>query len=427
MIESIDMADIDNRKLIHELEERGLVYQFSTEKLDEIFSDKTQKIAYLGADPTADSFHVGNLVTYIMAQHLLNAGHKVILLIGGATGLIGDPSGKDGERPFADESVILDQSKKLQKQLHSIDGLSKMKIVNNYDWFKKINVLEFLRDTGKHFTVNAMMKKESVARRLESENGISFTEFSYALIQGYDYYHLHLKEGCDLQIGGSDQWGNIISGVEFVRRKLGKKVDALTLPLVVDKATGKKFGKTAGNAIWLDPAKTTYYDFYQFWFNTDDGSVIDYLKLFTFLSLDEISQIKNNFDGDPGSRSAQTKLAYEVTKFVHGSDVADSIRRVSEIVFSNDPIWDSSKEDLKLLMKFGPVRKLADKIAVTDALIETGLASSKREAREFMSNGAIRINGEIIDIEGEIAAADFNGDLVILQRGKRNKALLMLE
>lgn len=425
MLKSNIMTKIDNNKLMNELQARGLIYQFSTEKLDEIFLGDTQKIGYLGVDPTADSIHVGNLITYILAQHLINAGHKMVFLIGGATALIGDPSGKDDERPFVDETVIANQAKKIQKQVQNIDGLSKTKFVNNYDWFKKINVLDFLRDTGKHFTVNNMMKKDSVSRRLEGENGISFTEFSYALIQGYDFYHLHIQEKCDLQIGGSDQWGNIISGVEFIRRKLGKKVDALTLPLITDKATGRKFGKSAGNAIWLDPIKTSHYDFYQFWFNTPDESVIDYLKLFTFLPLSEIENIESQHQADPGLRTAQSTLAFEVSKFVHGQVIAEALKQAAELVFGNDPIWELDKDKTRLLFKYAPVLEASRTLPIIDLLIQSGLASSKREAREFLSNGAIKINGEPADMGADLASYA-SADLAVIQRGKRNKVILKL-
>ncbi len=411
-----------------ELRERGLLYQSSPEDISEIFNDSEKRTTYLGVDPTADSIHVGNLVTYIVAEHLKQAGHEVILLVGGATGLIGDPSGKDTEREFSDVDDVKKMANNLHNQLGNIKRLSKMDMVNNYDWFKDMPVLEFLRDVGKHFTVNSLIKKESVSRRLKSESGISFTEFSYALIQGYDYYHLNKEKGCDLQIGGSDQWGNIVSGIDLIRKKTGKTVYGFTIPLIVDKLTGKKFGKSEGNAVWLDPEKTSYYDFYQFWIHTDDSAVMDYLKAFTFLSMSEITLIEKELKEDAGSRKAQKKLAYEVTKFVHGDEIAFDAEKVSELIFSNTSLDELNDTDKDLVKKYATSIKVSNNSNIVDLLVDNGLTSSKREARELIQNKAIRVDGVVVDDQDkDIKANDFSSPIIMICIGKKNKVIVIFE
>lgn len=413
--------------LSEELQARGLVYQHSAENLSDILDSDTKRVAYLGVDPTADSIHVGNLVTYVLSEHLTRAGHKVILLVGGATGRIGDPSFKETERELVTEEVITERANRITEQVNNLAGLSQMDMVNNYDWFKDIHVLDFLRDVGKHYTVNAMIKKESVAQRIQSEHGISFTEFSYALIQGYDYYHLHTEHGCDLQLGGSDQWGNIIAGVELIRRKTGNVVHALTLPLVTDKSTGKKFGKSEGNAVWLDPAKTSYYAFYQFWLNTDDVNVIDYLKLFTFLSLDEIVGLEQTLTENAGERAAHKALAYEVTKFVYGEEIAEGVKRASECMFSGAPVHELSADDIECIKTYAPTVEVSETLPLVDLLIENELASSKREANQFIEGNAIQVNGDVVsDNTAMFDPNSFQEDLVEVKRGKRHKLLVRL-
>ena len=380
-------------KLSEELQERGFVYQFSSETLEEIFDSGKTRTVYLGIDPTADSMHVGHLVPYMMLNHILNAGHTVIALMGAGTALIGDPSFKEQERDIASLETIQAQCEGLERNIRSITTSDKMQFVNNYDWLSGLSAIEFLRDVGKHFTVNAMIKKESVARRFESEVGISYTEFSYSLLQAYDFFHLHTTRGCDVQIGGSDQWGNVIAGVDYVRRRTGDVVYALTMPLVVDKATGKKFGKTEGNAVWLDAEKTSPYDFYQFWLNVSDESVISYLKLFTFLSLEQITHIENEHAQNQSERVAQKRLAEEVTKFVHGDNV---------------------KVEMPTVIVAGSTNSI-------DVLIESGLASSKREAREFIESGAVTLNGEKITNSDELIKPG------ILQRGKKKMNQVKIE
>jgi tyrosyl-tRNA synthetase len=410
-----------------ELKQRGLVYQMSTESLEELFPEGQKRRAYFGADPTANSLHVGNLLGYVLAEHLIRAGHEVILLIGGGTGLIGDPSGKDKEREFSDQNVVERQAARLLVQLSEISGLSSMESVNNVDWLGKLSMIEFLRDVGKHFTVNTMLKKESVARRIESEQGISFTEFSYAILQGYDFYHLYTHKNVDMQFGGSDQWGNIVSGVEYIRRKTGETVYGLTMPLVVDKATGKKFGKSEGNAIWLDPTKTSHYYFYQFWLNTTDESVIDYLKLFTFVPLEEITDLENQTKEEPHLRAAQKRLAQEVTTFVHGKEHTENVQKVSELLFTKQTLDDLSEEEYTLVQTYAPILEVEKTTAIPDLLIFTGVASSKREAREFLKGGAIKIDGEQITDNGTLSEILKNKELFMLTRGKKNKVVVRVK
>jgi len=408
-----------------ELKERGFIYQYSTDKLEDILDGKEKRKIYLGVDPNADSIHVGHLVTYMFIYHLVQAGHEVILLIGGATALIGDPSGKDQERPFQDESEVARNALALTKQIENLLKIDSIEMVNNNDWFSKMNVMEFLRDVGKHFTVNNMIRKESVVKRIQSENGISFTEFSYTLLQGYDYFYLNQEKKCDLQVGGSDQWGNIISGIELIRRKTGNESFGITVPLLLDKKTGKKFGKSEGNAVWLDPQKTSPYEFYQFWLNSDDVSVVEYLKLFTILSLDKIESISAESRDYPEQRKAQKSLAFEVSKFVHGEDMAISVRKISEIIFSGEGIESLNKEEKELLLKEAPSFDVNEDMSLVDILLESKLASSKREAREFIENGAVSIdNDKIVDTMFRLNPKLTNNTIAILKRGKKNKIIL---
>jgi len=406
--------------LIQELTTRGFVYQHSCE-LEKILG--TSRKFYLGVDPTADSIHLGNLVAYMLALHLVEAGHKAVLLVGGATSMIGDPSFKDSERNFLSIEDIKHNSESITKQIKQIIGLKDIEVVNNYDWLSKINILDFLRDTGKHFTINSLIKKESIAQRIQGDNGISFTEFTYTLLQGYDFYYLNKEKKVDLQIGGSDQWGNILSGVELIRRKSNQEAYAMTLPLIIDKSSGKKFGKSEGNAVWLDPQKTSPYAFYQFWLNVEDINVIDYLKLFTFLSLTEIAKLEKAVAEDPGERLAQKTIAYEVTKFIHGEDTAKNAKIVSEIIFGEKGIENINKEQEKMLLTEAPVCEVNQEINIIDLLIKADLASSKREAREFLNNKAVKLNGEILKIDDVIKEKG----IYLLARGKKKKSIIKFE
>ncbi len=407
-------------KLSEELKARGFIYQCSAPAVADIF-DNTTRTVYLGIDPTADAIHVGNLVPFMMLNHIMNAGHRVILLLGGGTALIGDPSGRDTERELSSVDKITNQAKIMS------DGIKKLStgnitFVNNYDWLSKISALDFMRDIGKHFTVNAMIKKDSVATRMESENGISYTEFSYSLLQGYDYLHLYQTEGADVQIGGSDQWGNLIAGVELIRRVAGKEAFALTMPLIVDKATGKKFGKSMGNAIWLSRHKTSPYELYQFWLNTSDESVIDYLKLFTFVSLGEIIKIEEAHNLDKSKRIAQKRLADEVIRFVHGDEAKLGVELATQVLFGTTELNSLTKEEQDTLKQEAPIKAITNSTLI-DLLIETELASSKREARQFINEGAVALNDQILTDESVVVRELFT-DVAILRRGKKNRLFI---
>jgi len=378
--------------LSEELKARGFVQQHTGELLSEVLDGDARTI-YHGIDPSADSAHAGNFVSWVLLRRLADAGHRVIFLVGGGTGMIGDPK-PDAERVLQDEAVIAQNVTAIKVQVQNIvSGGNEITFVNNADWLTQQPLIAFLRDIGKHFTVNELVKKDAIASRMQSEQGISYTEFAYPLLQAFDYLQLHEQYGCDLQVGGSDQWGNIIAGVDLIRRKKQVAVHALTVPLVTDKATGKKFGKSEGNAIWLNPEKTSPYEFYQFWLNTSDESVIDYLKLFTLLSLEEIETIEQDFMKDKSARLAQRRLAEEVTRFVHGDDAALETPSLAVVAGTS----------------------------VLDVLIDAKLASSKREAREFVADGAVTLDGEkVADPESPVRAG-------VLQRGKKKMNSVVIE
>lgn len=407
-------------RLSEELQARGFVYQFSSETLAEITD--TPRTVFLGVDPTADSIHAGNFAVYMLLRRLRAAGHRVILLIGGGTGMIGDPK-PDVERPLTPPEVVAERTAKLVAQAKHLLG-DDLEVVNNYDWLSKLDLLGFLRDIGKHFTVNSLMKKDAIAKRLESEEGITYTEFAYPLLQGYDFWHLYKTRGCDLQVSGSDQWGNIMAGVELIRRKENASAYALTIPLITD-ASGKKFGKSEGNAIWLDPAKTSAYAFYQFWLNQDDANVEQYLKIFTDLSLDEIGSIMTAHASEPGARKAQRQLAREATGIVHGTDEAERAERVSEFLFGDGWQGELDETSMRMIATAAPTYAPHEGESITDALVASGLASSKREARQFIEDGAVTLSGEKVTLERAVTAADLAPGLALLRRGKRNVCVLL--
>lgn len=411
-------------KLSEELRQRGFVHQFTAETLEEIV-DGAKRTVYHGVDPTADSIHAGNFVQFMLLRHLVEAGHKVIVLIGGGTGMIGDPK-PDVERTLTPPDVVADRVVKLKAQAEKLLGGVEVEFVNNYDWLGELNLIEFLRDIGKHFTVNELMKKDAIATRLNSEEGISYTEFAYPLLQGYDFFMLHEKMGCDMQVGGSDQWGNIVAGVELIRKKAQDTAYALTVPLVIDKATGKKFGKSEGNAVWLDPEKTSPYAFYQFWLNVSDENVIEYLKLFTLLPLTEIEEIAQAFSKDPSIRTAQKTLAHEVTKLVHGEALAASAAKVSALLFGDSSISALSGEDIAVLTNNAPTYEVQVGTPVVDVLVGCGLATSKREARTFVEGNAVQLAGEKIgDVDVAIEEGVFHEGVALLRRGKKQYCVLI--
>lgn len=411
-------------ELSQTLAARGFVHQFSADKLSDI-TDGEKRTVYLGVDPTADSIHVGNLAGYMLLRHFVDAGHKVIVLIGGGTGMIGDPK-PDVERPLTPPEEVAERVKKLKIQAQRLLGDIPVEFVNNHDWLGSLNLIDFLRDTGKHFTVNNLMKKDAIAERLKSEEGISYTEFAYPLLQAYDFWYLHKNFGCNVQIGGSDQWGNITAGVELIRRKEGSTAFALTLPLIVDKSTGKKFGKSEGNAVWLDPLKTTAFQFLQFWLNASDESVGDYLKLFTLESLEHIEKILQEHKEAPQKRVAQRALAHAVTELVHGKPAADAALRTSEILFGDNDFTAITPVERDMLLGCAPKYTVELGTSLVDALEGSALASSKREARQFLEDGAITMNGaKMTDVKHVLEDTDFVGTMSLLKRGKRNAVLLV--
>lgn len=413
--------------LFQELKERGLVYQTTDEDaLVKHLNEESVKL-YVGFDPTADSLHIGHLLPILMLRRFQQHGHVPIALVGGGTGMIGDPSFKDQERQLNTLETVQNWSQSIKNQLSRFIDFDNEEnpaiIANNYEWLGKLSMIDFLRDVGKNFTINYMMGKESVKRRIET--GISYTEFAYQLLQAYDFLKLYDNYGCLLQLGGSDQWGNITSGIELMRRERDVQGFALTMPLIT-KADGTKFGKSEGNAVWLDAEKTTPYEFYQFWINTDDRDVIKFLKYFTFLSLDEIAEIEKEFTAAPETRVAQKALAKEVTTLVHGKEAYEQAVHISQALFSGN-IKELSVSEIKQGFKGVPsytVPQDAD-LKLLEVLVASGLVQSKRQAREDLQNGAIYINGDRVqDLEYQLSDEDKIGDMVVLRRGKKKYFLL---
>lgn len=379
---------------------------------------------YAGFDPTSDSLHVGNLLQILMLVRFQEAGHKPIALVGGATGLIGDPSGKSEERQLNPQEKVEEWGDRIKEQLgRFLDFDGSAEIVNNYDWLKDFKVIPFLRDVGKNFSVNSMIAKESVKSRLES--GISFTEFSYQVLQSYDYLNLFRKYDCELQLGGSDQWGNITAGVDLVRRIEGKQVFGLTAPLVT-KSDGTKFGKTVGGAVWLDSDKTTPYEFYQFWMNVSDDDVVKLLKFFTFISHDEIKKLEKEVKDNPAERKAQKRLAEEVTKLVHGEKLTKRAKKISQALFEGS-IEELDKEEIEEGFKNVPSYEVSgSEIELVDLLKDSGAVSSKRQAREDVENGAIYVNENKVKNVDEVLGLDerLHDKYLVIRRGKKNYHLI---
>ena len=412
-------------KLSEILKSRGYVYQHSSETLEEI-TDGKKRTVYLGVDPTADSIHAGNFAVFMLLRRFADAGHKIILIIGGGTALAGDPK-PDVERTLTDPAIIEARAAKLRAQAEKLLGGVEVELVNNADWLTKLNLMEFLRDTGKHFTVNNLIKKDAISARMKGEEGISFTEFSYPLLQAYDFWHLYKEYGCDVQIGGSDQWGNIIAGVDLIRRKENTTVFALSCPLIIDKATGKKFGKSEGNAVWLDAEKTSPYAFYQFWLGASDESVTDYLKLFTLLSDMEIDAVMEMHRRDAKEHHAQHLLGREVTTLVHGAETAETVERVSSVLFDDAGLKGLDDEALTMLKNAAPSYETSVDALLVDVLVSSKLASSKREAKLFLTDKAIVLNGEVVtDEKQKLVAGDFYNGTALLKRGKKNVCVLTL-
>ncbi|MDM6493438.1 tyrosine--tRNA ligase [Staphylococcus aureus] len=408
--------------LIEDLKWRGLIYQQTDEQGIEDLLNKEQVTLYCGADPTEDSLHIGHLLPFLTLRRFQEHGHRPIVLIGGGTGMIGDPSGKSEERVLQTEEQVDKNIEGISKQMHNIFEFGTdhgAVLVNNRDWLGQISLISFLRDYGKHVGVNYMLGKDSIQSRLE--HGISYTEFTYTILQAIDFGHLNRELNCKIQVGGSDQWGNITSGIELMRRMYGQ-TDAygLTIPLVT-KSDGKKFGKSESGAVWLDAEKTSPYEFYQFWINQSDEDVIKFLKYFTFLGKEEIDRLEQSKNEAPHLREAQKTLAEEVTKFIHGEDALNDAIRISQALFSGD-LKSLSAKELKDGFKDVPQVTLSnDTTNIVEVLIETGISTSKRQAREDVNNGAIYINGERQqDVNYALAPEDkIDGEFTIIRRGKK--------
>ncbi|MBX5318509.1 MULTISPECIES: tyrosine--tRNA ligase [Staphylococcus] len=408
--------------LIEDLKWRGLIYQQTDEQGIEDLLNKEQVTLYCGADPTADSLHIGHLLPFLTLRRFQEHGHRPIVLIGGGTGMIGDPSGKSEERVLQTEDQVEANVQGLSKQMHRLFEFGTDKgavLVNNKDWLGQISLISFLRDYGKHVGVNYMLGKDTIQTRLE--HGISYTEFTYTILQAIDFGHLNRELNCKIQVGGSDQWGNITSGIELMRRMYGQtEAFGLTIPLVT-KSDGKKFGKSESGAVWLGPEKTSPYEFYQFWINQSDEDVIKFLKYFTFLDKEEIDRLEQSKEEAPHLREAQKALAENVTKFIHGEEALNDAIRISKALFSGD-LKSLSGKELKEGFKDVPQVTLSSETTnIIEALIETGIASSKRQAREDVNNGAIYINGERQQsVDYEFSNEDkIDNEFTIIRRGKK--------
>ena len=427
--------------LIQDLQARGLIAQITDiEALSTLLNE--QKIAlYCGFDPTADSLHIGHLLPVLALRRFQQAGHTPIALVGGATGMIGDPSFKAVERSLNSAETVAGWVESIRNQLKpflSFEGENAAIMANNADWFGSMNCLDFLRDIGKHFSVNAMLNKESVKQRIERDDvGISFTEFAYSLLQGYDFAELNKRHGAVLEIGGSDQWGNITAGIDLTRRLNQKQVFGLTLPLVT-KSDGTKFGKTEGGAVWLNAKKTSPYQFYQFWLKVADADVYKFLKYFTFLSIEEIAAIEAKDQASGTKPEAQRILAEEMTRLIHGETALQAAQRITESLFAEDQSSLTESDFEQLALDGLPAFEVSGSLNVVEALVKTGLASSNKEARSFVNSKAVLLNGQAAELNNPNHAAERPDDAylltdahkrfgkyTILRRGKRNHALLV--
>jgi len=422
---------------IEELRWRGMIQDIMPGTEEQLNKELTS--AYIGFDPTADSLHIGSLVPILLLVHLQKAGHKPYALVGGATGVIGDPTGKSEERKMLSEESLQKNVEGIHAQLEKFLDFDPAKpnaavMVNNFDWFKNISFLDFIREAGKHITVNYMMAKDSVKKRLESENGMSFTEFTYQLVQGYDFYWLYKNKNCKLQMGGSDQWGNIVTGTELIRRKESGEAFAFTCPLI-KKADGTKFGKSEGGNIWLDANKTTPYQFYQFWLNASDEDAEGWIKIFTFLSKETIDGIIEKHSSNAAERLLQRTLAKELTIFVHGQEEYDKAIATTEKLFAaqNASIDSFSEEDLNNIEGIAKLdiakEKIVAGIDITTLLAETGIFASKGEARKMIQNGGVSINREKKDdptfvVDGSLL---LYGKFLLVQKGKKNNYLISIK
>lgn len=411
---------MEKMTLYEELKWRGLVQDISSPELIEKLN-KGGLTFYIGTDPTADSMHIGHYSSFLISKRLAKHGHHPILLVGGATGLIGDPK-PNAERPMITKEEVEHNIKGLKKQAEDIFGFD---VVNNYDWTKDINVLDFLRDYGKFFNVNYMLAKDKVKSRLET--GITYAEFSYMILQALDFLYLYEHHNCELQVAGSDQWGNITSGIELIRKKLDKEAYGMVMPLVTD-STGKKFGKTEGNALWLDKNKTSSYELYQYLINLEDSMIITYLKMLTFLTPDEIMEIEKKHLEAPEKRIAQKELARCIITDLHGEEEFNKAVQISEALFSGD-LTGLSANDIMLGMKMLPSIKLNGEVKLIDLLVENQICSSKREAREMLAAGAVSINNEKMIDENAVInnSVAIDGKVIVIRKGKKKQFLGIFE
>lgn len=412
--------------LSEDLTYRGLIK-------DKTFNDVSYldepKTFYLGIDASTDSLTIGNLAVVLLARRMVEAGWKAVLLAGGATSLVGDPGGKEEERQLKSANEIAKNVEAVKVQLQKLFAGQGHELVNNLDWLGSVKYLDFLRDAGKHYSMTELMQRDFVSARMgEQGSGISYAEFSYSLLQGYDFWWLYKNKGVELQIGASDQWGNMLSGVPLIRKKEGKEVQAMSMPLVINKATGVKFGKSEEGAIWLDPHKTSPTQFYQFWINTSDEDVEDYLKIFTTLSKEQIEKLINEHRADSAARKAQKILAEEVTKIVHGDRQSGSASDVTKYLTGQASIAEASSEELEGIRNEISSAKVKNAGSVIDALVQTGLAPSNSEARRLLASGAVYINGQSVNREN-FEPADFQNGRLLLRRGKayKDSALVELE
>lgn len=417
-----------------ELKERGLVAQTTNTGVKKAINEEKLTF-YLGLDPTADSLHIGHLIPVVLAAHLQKMGHRPIILVGGGTGLIGDPSQKDRERPLLPKSQVEKNVLAIKKQVEKLldfSGKNKARIFNNADWLVSYQLIDFLRDVGKHFTINELLGRESIRQRLISrEQGISFTEFSYMMLQAADYLELFQRYNCRLQIGGTDQWGNIVAGVDLIKKKLNKTAHGLVVPLLT-RSDGKKFGKSEGGAIWLDPDKTSPYKMYQYWFNVTDEDAIAFLKMFTFLPLDQIEAIASQAQKEPGKRLAQKRLADELVSLIHGEEELAAIIGACQLLFGEEKEQISDKE-LACLCSAAPKKEISKKnlrkgLLVDEAVVLAELAGSKKEARRLIDQGGVYLNNHRCQFEEKITERDFiSGKAALLRVGKKRYSVLVLK
>lgn len=402
-------------KLSEELQWRGFINQTTFTDISAI--DKEPLSVYFGVDPSAFGMQIGNLASMMMVRHFIDYGHKMFLLAGGATGLIGDPDGRDSSRKTKAENEVTKNKTEIMAQFSKVLDGKKFEIVDNYDWFKDLNILDFLQEIGNNVPMSQMLGREFVQSRLSAGgSGISYAEFSYSLMQAYDFLHLYRAHDVTLQLCGADQWGNSVAGVDLIRRIESKEVNVYSMPLIMNKATGKKFGKSEAGAVWLNSELTSVYKFYQFWINVDDEGVIDYAKIFTLLSKDEIDKLEQKTIENPGARAAQKALAGAVTEIVHGKDRTESVIRVTEVLFGRSDFSSLSPDDIDILSKEIPTKKIG--ISVTEALVSSGVSSSVGDAKRLIAGNAIMINGKKIASDSQIDVTS------LIKKGKNSFILV---